>query len=147
MTTTIKEIIEDIDLIEDLEDRYHYLIELGEKLPPFPKEYMIDKNIVSACVSKLWMVIDWKNKENNDPIMVFYAVSDSQIVCGLLYIIKSIYDNNSINKILKIDSIAILQRLGLNEYISQKRTNGLYAIINKIHNLTKEYLDSNSKKS
>ncbi|AKK20583.1 SufE family protein [Candidatus Liberibacter africanus] len=142
----INDIIENMNIIDDIEDRYHYLIELGKKLPPFPKEYMIDENIISACVSKLWMVTYLENKKKQDPIMVLYAFSDSQIVCGILYIIRSIYANKSISEILKIDSLEILQRIGLTEYLSQKRINGLHTVIHKIQYFIKEYSDSYLKK-
>ncbi|ACT57471.1 SufE family protein [Candidatus Liberibacter asiaticus] len=141
----INDIIEDMEMIEDLHDRYHYLIELGKKLPLFPKEYMTDQNIVAGCMSKLWMVIEWENKGDQDPIMIFYAVSDSQIVCGLLYIVKSIYAHKKISEILKMDSLTILQHLGLTENLSQKRMNGLYTIVNKIQDLTQEYLNVHIK--
>ncbi|MFV0256503.1 SufE family protein [Candidatus Liberibacter solanacearum] len=139
----INEIIQDIEIIEDVQNRYHYLIELGKKLPSFPKEHMIEQNIVRGCANTIWMTIDLKNKEDKDPSIFLNTTSDSHIVSGLLYILKSIYDGKKVSETITIDYLEIFQRLGLIEHLSQKRTAGLHVIVQKIQDLTKEYSNNN----
>ncbi|MBY7649690.1 MAG: hypothetical protein C4617_04270 [Candidatus Liberibacter europaeus] len=136
---SIDQIAQNIEIIDDINDKYQYIIELGKKLPTFPKEKFVDENVVSGCMSMLWLSVDLVQKENNTYRISLDLYSDSHIVRGILYIVKSIYDGKSLNEIEKIEALKIFKRLELVEYLSQKRKNGLHIIVDRIKKLAHQH--------
>lgn len=124
---SIAEIIESFALMEDWEDRYSLLIDLGKKLPAFPDEDKIDANLVRGCVSKVWMVPEVK-----DGRLTFRADSDAHIVKGLVALICIMFNGMTLADIKTVDVDSIFKQLGLDQNLSPNRRNGFYAMIEKI---------------
>jgi cysteine desulfuration protein SufE len=123
------EIIADFDLLEDWEDRYRYVIELGRKLQPLPEAYRNDTNKVQGCVSQVWLVTTVKPDNRT---LRFIGDSDAHIVRGLIAILFALYSGKTADAILDIDAPAVLGRLHLKEHLTPQRSNGLLAMVERI---------------
>ena len=124
---TIEELIENFEMLDDWEDRYRYLIDLGEKLPPLPEEYHNEKWLVRGCQSQVWLV---PNK-NGDKFS-FIGDSDAIIVKGIIAVVFTIYENKSAKEIKEIEVENIFAKLKLGEHLSPSRRNGLVSMVEKI---------------
>lgn len=124
----IEEIIDNLTFFDSWEDKYRYIIELGEGLPDLPKEFLTEEWKVKGCQSQVWLV----PQKNNDNTLVFLGTSDAMIVKGLMGIVFSIYNNKTSAEIESIDVDSIFASLGLREHLSPSRRNGLEAMIEKI---------------
>ena len=124
-------IVEDFEFIEDWEDRYKYIIDLGKSLDPLSENDYNKQNKVDGCASQVWLVIK-EEQIKEKTILEFKADSDSFLVKGLLTIIISIFSGKAPSDILKINYDNELKKLNLKENISQQRSNGLTAVINKV---------------
>ena len=127
----LETIIEDFEFIEDWEDRYKYIIDLGKSLDPLLENDYNTQNKVDGCASQVWLIIK-EDKIKEKKIIEFKADSDSFLVKGLLAIIISIFSGKTPSDILKINYDSELKKLNLKENISQQRSNGLTAVINKV---------------
>ncbi len=124
---SIEEIIENFDFLEDWEEKYKYIIDLGSKLEGLPEA---DKNYlwkVEGCQSQVWLKPDIQ-----DGKIIFKADSDAIIVKGLIAIVLQIYSNKSAKEIKDIEVDKIFDKLGLREHLSPSRRNGLMALVSKI---------------
>lgn len=130
MTDSIEDILESFSLLDDWEDRYHYVIELGRELPPFPEIARDDAHKVPGCVSQVWLVT--KRGEGHDPIMTFQGDSDAHIVRGLVYILTTYYSGKRASEILNADIEKVLKTLGLDENLTPQRSNGLRSMVERI---------------
>ncbi|ALE04039.1 SufE family protein [Bartonella ancashensis] len=130
MADTIEDIIGNFSLLENWEDRYSYVIDLGYELPPFPEKARIDANKVSGCVSQVWLLSSRDDSEN--PVVTFQGDSDSHIVRGLIYILLSFYSGKRASEIRTADVEGLLERLNLNENLTPQRSNGLKSMIKRI---------------
>ena len=129
----IDEIIADFELLDDWEDRYRYVIELGKGLPPLPAEERNDTNKVQGCVSQVWLSTKLiRDEASHAPILHFLGDSDAHIVSGLIAILLAIYSGRSADDILATDSREIFSRLGLNEHLTPQRSNGLSSMVERI---------------
>lgn len=128
--TTIDEIREDFALIDDWEDRYRYVIELGEALEPLPASAQTDANKVRGCVSQVWLQTDIG--EGADPVVSFKGTSDAHIVRGLVAILLSLYSGRHASEIVATDAEAVLRELGLDEHLTPQRSNGLRSMVSRI---------------
>lgn len=126
---TLEKIISDFEFIEEWEDRYRYVIDLGEQLEPYPEELKTPETKVQGCVSQVWLTSELKNEENK---IILSGDSDAHIVRGLMAIVFAIFSGKSPEEILKIDVQSIFKTLGLNEHISPQRSNGLNAMVKRI---------------
>ena len=126
---TLEKIISDFEFIEEWEDRYRYVIELGDQLKPYPEELKTPETKVQGCVSQVWLTSELKNEENK---IILSGDSDAHIVRGLMAIVFAIFSGKSPEEILKIDVQSIFKTLGLNEHISPQRSNGLNAMVKRI---------------
>lgn len=124
---TIDELIENFELLEDWEDKYRYLIDLGEKLSPLAPELHTPEWKVSGCQSQVWLVPEKKGEK-----LFFKGDSDAAIVKGILYIVLSIFSGHTAEEIKSTDLAAIFARLGLQEHLSPSRRNGLNAMSEKV---------------
>ena len=124
----IQELIENFQLLDDWEDKYRYLIDLGEKLPPLPNKYKTEEWKISGCQSQVWLVPDFSVADK----ITFIGDSDASIVKGLMYIVLSIFNNQSPQTIKDIDVDDIFAKIGLKEHLSPSRRNGLGALVDKI---------------
>jgi len=127
---SLEDIREDFQFLDNWEDRYRYVIELGRQLAPFPEDDRTDANKVRGCVSQVWLKtdIDRPNPGAGDRL-TFVGDSDALIVKGLIAILLEIYNGKSASELLAIDAEAILSELGLHEHLTPQRSNGLSAMV------------------
>lgn len=126
----IEEIIENFQFLDDWDDRYKYLIELGSALPKFPKEQQTAANKVQGCVSQVWVVP--QKSEGDDPILTFQGGSDAHIVSGLVAITFAIFSNKKASEIISTDEKKIFDSIDLSEHITPQRSNGLRSLVERI---------------
>ena len=124
---SIDELIENFEFLDSWEDKYRYIIELGEKLPPLDDIFKTDEWKVRGCQSQVWLVPSKKGD-----IIEFTGDSDAMIVKGLIAIVLMIYNHSSAAEIKAININDIFARLGLSEHLSPSRRNGLEAMVEKI---------------
>ena len=127
----LETIIEDFEFFDDWEDRYKYIMDLGKSLDPLSDDDYGKTNKVDGCASQVWLIIN-EEEVNEETILKLKADSDSFLVKGLLAIIISIFSGKTPSNILKINYNNELEKLNLKENISQQRSNGLTAVINKV---------------
>ena len=125
--TNIQDMIDDFAFLDDWEDRYMHVIDLGKSLAPLPVGTRTDENKVKGCASQVWLVSDKK-----DGIWTFLGDSDAHIVKGLVAITIEIFSGRSAAEISALDANAILSKLGLAEHLSAQRSNGLASMIGRI---------------
>ena len=126
----IDEIIENFQFLEDWDDRYKYLIELGEMLEPFPAEEQTRENKVQGCVSQVWVIS--QKSDDPDPVLSFMGESDAHIVRGLIAITLALFSNKPASWILACDEKAVFDQINLSEHITPQRSNGLKSLIERI---------------
>jgi cysteine desulfuration protein SufE len=130
MAQRIEDILADFDFLDDWEDRYRYIIELGRDLEPLPDEAHNPQNKVQGCVSQVWLLTEVGG--GDDPVLRFRGDSDAHIVRGLVAVVLSLYSGKRASEILEVNPEAILKRLGLDEHLTPQRANGLRAMIQRI---------------
>jgi cysteine desulfuration protein SufE len=130
-TTSFEEILADFEFLDDWEDRYRYVIELGRKLKPLPEDERTAVNKVQGCVSQVWL---WTTVEpdGGTPRLTFVGDSDAHIVRGLIAILFAIYSGKTADEILSVDAGKTLGELHLNEHLTPQRSNGLMAMVKRI---------------
>lgn len=126
---SMADIEETFSLLDDWEERYRFVIDLGRKLPPFPDAARTETNRVRGCTSKVWFISRVTGKP---PVIEFQGDSDAHIVKGLIAILFSLYSGKTAAEILTIDAKAALAKLGLEAHLSPMRTNGLYSMVERI---------------
>jgi cysteine desulfuration protein SufE len=132
MAQTIDDIFADFDFLDDWEDRYRYVIDLGRDLKPYPEDARDAAHKVRGCVSQVWL----KSTLNDDadPVIELVGDSDAHIVRGLVAIMMVLYSGKRASEIMAIDPEAVLKKLGLDEHLTPQRSNGLRAMIGRIRN-------------
>lgn len=130
MTTTIDTIRDDFAFLDDWEERYRYIIELGSNLAPYPDALRDDTHRVPGCVSQVWL--HSIPATTSDPVIEFEGDSDAHIVRGLVAIILALYSGQKASDILAIDAEQTLRDLGLHEHLSPQRANGLRSMVKRI---------------
>lgn len=124
------ELVETLDFLDDWEDRYRYLIDLGRAMPSLPDAAYSAENKVEGCMSQVWLVCIPDN--NHPPHLHFAADSDALIVKGLIVVVLALFSGRLATEILAIDLEAQIRRLKLEEHLSPNRRNGFFAMIEKI---------------
>jgi len=127
---TLQDIIDDFAFLEDWEDRYRYVIELGKALPDLPEDKRTAKNKVQGCASQVWLVSHTEG--DTDPVMTFEGDSDAHIVRGLVAIVLAIYSGRRASEIAATDAIDTFNEIGLVEHLSSQRANGLRSMVKRI---------------
>ena len=125
--TNIQDMIDDFGFLDDWEDRYMHVIDLGKGLPPLADDARTDENKVKGCASQVWLV-----SEKTGDIWTFSGDSDAHIVKGLVAIVLEIFSGRSAAEITALDANDILSKLGLAEHLSAQRSNGLASMIGRI---------------
>lgn len=123
----ISELIENFELLDDWEDKYRYIIDLGSKLEPLPQNFYQDEWKVRGCQSQVWLV-----PEKKDGRLFFRGDSDAAIVKGIIAIVLTVFSGKTPVEIKKTDIEEIFNSLGLHEHLSPSRRNGLAAMTEKI---------------
>jgi len=129
---TIDDIIENFALLDQWDDRYRYVIELGRTLPPMPESAHNDANKVQGCASQVWLFTHVKPDGTAGPTLSFEGDSDAHIVRGLIAILLALYSGKSAREILEIDALALFDRISLRENLTPQRSNGLRSMIERI---------------
>jgi cysteine desulfuration protein SufE len=130
--TTIDEIIENFALLEEWDDRYRYLIELGRALEPLPETARNDANKVQGCASQVWVSTAVKPDGAVGPVLDFQGDSDAHIVRGLIAVLFALYAGKPARDILSTDAITTFEKLGLREHLTPQRSNGFRSMVNRI---------------
>ena len=130
--TTIDEIVENFTLLEEWDDRYRYVIELGRTLTPLPDSDHTETNKVQGCASQVWLVTHVKPDGAAGPTLTFEGDSDAHIVRGLVAILFALYSGKRAKEILATDAIALFDRIGLRENLTPQRSNGLRSMVERI---------------
>ena len=132
MTTAIETIVDDFAFLDEWEDRYRYVIDLGRELEPLRDCERNGRTKVQGCVSQVWLVT--KADDGPDPVLSFRGDSDAHIVRGLVAIVLTLYSGKPASRILATDAEATLRQLGLDEHLTPQRANGLRSMIRRIQN-------------
>ena len=130
-------IIDDFEFLENWEDKYKYIIDMGSSLATLKSNDYNDDNKVEGCASQVWLVVE-ENSKQGKTILKFKGDSDAYIVKGLIAIIFALFSEKTPSEILDIDPMSELKKLNLEENISQQRSNGLTAMINRVFNEAKK---------
>jgi cysteine desulfuration protein SufE len=136
----IDEIIGNFELLEDWEDRYRYLIELGRTLEPLPKEAYTEENKVRGCASQVWLESTRGQDASGAPTLTFRGDSDAHIVRGLVALALALYSGRRAREIVETDAMPLFKELGLAEHLTPQRANGLRAMVERIKKEARESL-------
>jgi cysteine desulfuration protein SufE len=129
----IDEIIDNFSLLDEWDDRYRYLIELGRELPPLAAEAHNDANKVRGCASQVWLDTRVRPNGAGGPVLSFVGDSDAHIVRGLIAILFAMYSGRSAKDILSTDAVALFEKMGLREHLTPQRSNGFRSMVERIH--------------
>ena len=136
---TIDEIRDNFALLDDWDDRYRYVIELGRTLDPMPAAEHSSENKVQGCASQVWLSrrVD-RNK--GEPLLKYLGDSDAHIVRGLIAILLTLYSGRTPREILGTDALAVFDEFGFREHLTPQRSNGLRAMVERIRSDAREAL-------
>jgi cysteine desulfuration protein SufE len=129
---TIDEIIENFALLDEWDDRYRYVIELGRSLASLNERDRRDANKVQGCASQVWLATTVQPNGQGGPVLSFVGDSDAHIVRGLIAILFAIYSGKHAREILATDAVALFERLGLREHLTPQRSNGFRSMVERI---------------
>ena len=130
--TDIAEIIDNFSLLDEWDDRYRYVIELGRTLSPLPEQLRTEENKVQGCASQVWLGTSVKPNGATGPTLSFVGDSDAHIVRGLIAILFALYSGKPAREILSTDALAVFDKLGLRENLTPQRSNGLRSMVERI---------------
>lgn len=131
---TQDEIIAEFGDLTDWMDRYAYIIDLGNTLPPYPESEKIPANIIEGCQSRVWI----SAKKNDDGTIHFEADSDALIVKGIIALLLKVLNDRTPDELLNAD-LYFIEKIGLKEHLSPTRSNGLLAMVRQIHNYARAF--------
>jgi len=131
---TIDEIRDNFSLLEEWDDRYRYVIELGRTLEPMPEAEHSLENKVQGCVSQVWLSKRIDRNGSNGPVLRYLGDSDAHIVRGLIAILLTLYSGRTPKEILAADATAVLDEFGFRDHLTPQRSNGLRAMVERIRN-------------
>lgn len=126
-----QDIADNLSFLDDWEDRYRYLIEIGQALPKLADADKSEANKVHGCVSQVWLAADTEQRDGQN-ILRYRGESDAMIVQGLVAILLALYSGRPAAEVAGTDAIAIFDELGLREHLTAQRSNGLIAMVNRI---------------
>ena len=132
------QIVEDFSFLPAWDERYAYLIELGQKSPPLPEEFRTEDNLVRGCQSQVWL-----QRECHQGIVFLQADSDSLIVKGLAALLLQVFSGQSAEAVLEAD-LNFFEEIGLNKHLSSQRANGLLAMVEEIRTFAAQCTGENS---
>jgi cysteine desulfuration protein SufE len=128
----IDDIIGNFSVLDDWDDRYRYLIELGRELPALPDGAHSESNKVQGCASQVWLDTTVRPNGAGGPVLTFAGDSDAHIVRGLIAVLFAIYSGKSAREILSIDAIKLFEGMGLREHLTPQRSNGFRSMVERI---------------
>jgi cysteine desulfuration protein SufE len=126
-----EELAETFEFLDDWEDRYRHVIDMGRAMPPLEEALRVPATKVDGCASQVWLV---PQIEGDGPgaVFSFRGESDAMIVRGLIAVLVTLYSGLTVREVLGVDARAELERLGLNDHLSAQRSNGLRAMVERI---------------
>jgi cysteine desulfuration protein SufE len=130
VAVTLEDIRENFAFLDDWEDRYRYVIELGKGLEPLPEAERSEDNKVRGCASQVWLSIEIG--EGPDPVLTFIGDSDAHIVKGLIAILHATYSGRRVSEILAIEAETIFNEFNLREHLTPQRSNGLRSMVDRL---------------
>ena len=129
---TVDELFETFEELEEWDERYDFIIDLGRELPALPEELQTEENIVKGCMSTVWVVTDVEEIEGDAEQLSIKADSDSIIVKGLIVLLLAFYNGMSPQQVADADVESYLGKLGLNQHLSPQRRNGLFSMVKRL---------------
>jgi len=132
VAVSINDLIEDFSYLDDWEDRYRYVIELGKDLEPLPESAHSDANKVKGCVSQVWLQTQVTADDTGRPVLQFVGDSDAHIVRGLIAIVLRLYSDRPAAEIVETPADPVFHKIGLDDHLSPQRSNGLHAMVRRI---------------
>ena len=133
MTNTEFETLkDDFEFIDDWEERYKYVIELGKNMPILPDVEKTELNKVQGCVSQVWIKTEFPRDKNGTLCLRFLGDSDAMIVRGLVAILRILLNDQPLEDVIKLDAGKQLASLGLNDHLTPQRSNGLSSMIKRL---------------
>ena len=129
---TIDDIRENFELLDDWDDRYRYVIELGRTLDPMPQAEHSPANKVQGCASQVWLSKRIERNGPGEPVLKYRGDSDAHIVRGLIAILLTLFSGHTPQQILSTDAIAVFDEFGFREHLTPQRSNGLRAMVERI---------------
>ena len=132
-----EDIVETFEFLDDWEDRYRHVIELGKAMPELEEAFRVPATKVEGCASQVWLLPEIEGTGPGATFR-FSGESDAMIVRGLVAILHALYSGQTVADVLKTDAAAELARLGLNDHLSAQRSNGLRAMVERIRLLAAE---------
>lgn len=130
---TLNDVRSNFALLDDWEDRYRYLIEIGRELPPLESRAKVEANKVRGCASQVWLLTDIAAPVNGGgPVLNFKGDSDALIVRGLIAVLFAMFDGRSAEDILKVDAAKEFASLGLKDHLTPQRSNGFASMVERI---------------
>jgi cysteine desulfuration protein SufE len=139
-TMTIDEIRDNFELLDDWDDRYRYVIELGRTLEPMPEHEHSAENKVQGCASQVWLSRRIDRNQAGEPLLRYVGDSDAHIVRGLIAILLTLYSGHTPREVLATDAIAVFNEFGFREHLTPQRSNGLRAMVERIRSDAREAL-------
>ncbi|MDP3076183.1 SufE family protein [Bradyrhizobium sp.] len=136
---TIDEIRDNFALLDDWDDRYRYVIELGRTLDPMPEAEHSAANKVLGCASQVWLSKQL-DRSGGEPSLNYLGDSDAHIVRGLIAILLTLYSGRTPQHILETDALALFDELGFREHLTPQRSNGLRSMVERIRSDAREAL-------
>jgi cysteine desulfuration protein SufE len=137
---TIDEIRDNFELLEDWDDRYRYVIELGRTLKPMPEAEHSAQNKVQGCASQVWLAKQLDHSGGHEPVLNYLGDSDAHIVRGLIAILLTLFSGRSPREILATDALSVFDEFGFREHLTPQRSNGLRAMVERIRADAREAL-------
>jgi cysteine desulfuration protein SufE len=128
----IEQIIDNFAALDDWDDRYRYLIELGRELPQLSQAAHSDANKVQGCASQVWLDTTVRPNGAGGPVLTFEGDSDAHIVRGLIAILFAIYSGRTARDILVTDAVKLFESMGLREHLTPQRSNGFRSMVERI---------------
>lgn len=128
----IDEILDNFSVLDEWDDRYRYVIELGRTLAPLADAARSNANKVQGCASQVWLDTKVRPNGPGGPVLVFSGDSDAHIVRGLIAILFAIYSGKPAEQILATDAIALFDKMGLREHLTPQRSNGFRSMVERI---------------
>lgn len=132
-TAAFEEIAETFDFLDDWEDRYRHVIELGKAFAPMDDALKVPATKVQGCASQVWI-----HPRTDGGVFDFAGDSDAMIVRGLIAVLHALYSGLPLAEVGRVDALAELGRLGLNEHLSAQRSNGVRAMVERIRKVAAE---------
>ena len=132
-----EELAETFEFLDDWEDRYRHVIDMGKAMPPLEEALRVPQTKVKGCASQVWLVPE-VDGTGPDAVVRFQGDSDAMIVRGLIAILTTLYNGLSAREVLAVDARGELERLGLNDHLSAQRSNGLKAMIQRVRDLARQ---------